>query len=358
MKGGNEFLYDNITFEKILKKMLDRIPNTVDKREGSIIYDALAPAAAELQLLYIELETIYKQTFADTADREFLIKRAAERNIKPYMATRAVSKGEFNIDIPLGSRFSLDDLNFTAIEKISDGVYKMECETAGRAANGYVGRLIPIDYIKNLTKSEITEILIPGEDEEQTEQLRQRYLNSLNSQAFGGNISDYKEKVNAIAGVGGVKVYPAWNGGGTVKLIVISSELESPTNELLQNIQTIIDPETNHGEGLGLAPIGHNVTVEGVKKQTININADISLKDGWEWEDVKPFAEKAIDEYFLELNARWEASQNIIVRTSYIETRFLNIDGILDIRHTKLNGIDENFIVNSDSIAIRGGLNV
>lgn len=108
MKGGGEFLYDDITFEKILKKMLDRIPNTVDKREGSIIYDALAPAAAELQLLYIELETIYKQTFADTADREFLIKRASERNIKPYIATKAVSKGEFNIDIPLGSRFSLD----------------------------------------------------------------------------------------------------------------------------------------------------------------------------------------------------------------------------------------------------------
>ena len=52
----------------------------------------------------------------------------------------------------------------------------------------------------------ITSVLVPGEDEEDTELFRQRYLNSLNAQAFGGNQIDYIEKVNAIPGVGGVKV--------------------------------------------------------------------------------------------------------------------------------------------------------
>ena len=56
------------------------------------------------------------------------------------------------------------------------------------------------------------QVLVPGEDEEDTELFRQRYLNSLNAQAFGGNQIDYIEKVNAIPGVGGVKVYRAWNG--------------------------------------------------------------------------------------------------------------------------------------------------
>ena len=42
-------MYEDITYEVILKRMLDRIPSTMDKREGSIIYDALAPAAIELQ---------------------------------------------------------------------------------------------------------------------------------------------------------------------------------------------------------------------------------------------------------------------------------------------------------------------
>lgn len=80
---------------------------------------------------------------------------------------------------------------------------------------------------------------------------------SLKSQAFGGNVADYKEKVNSLAGVGGCKVYRAseWNGGGSVKIVVINSDFKRPSDELIENLQNTIDPETNHGEGLGIAPI-------------------------------------------------------------------------------------------------------
>ena len=40
-------------------------------------------------------------------------------------------------------------------------------------------------------------------------------FDSMDAQSFGGNVADYKERVNAMNGVGGVKVYPVWNGGGT-----------------------------------------------------------------------------------------------------------------------------------------------
>lgn len=33
------------TYEEILQKMLGKVPSDVDKREGSVIYDALAPCA-------------------------------------------------------------------------------------------------------------------------------------------------------------------------------------------------------------------------------------------------------------------------------------------------------------------------
>ena len=36
---------DTQNFEEIMRRMLSRIPNGIDKREGSIIWDALAPAA-------------------------------------------------------------------------------------------------------------------------------------------------------------------------------------------------------------------------------------------------------------------------------------------------------------------------
>ena len=34
-----------MTYEELLQAMLDRVPSDVDKREGSVIYDALAPCA-------------------------------------------------------------------------------------------------------------------------------------------------------------------------------------------------------------------------------------------------------------------------------------------------------------------------
>ena len=223
-------MYENVTFESILERMLGRIPDDMDKREGSIIYDALAPAAVELQLMYLELDDVLKQTFADTANREFLILRAKERGLSPKSATYAVLKGEFNIDVPIGSRFSCDDLNYKVIEKISEGIFKMQCETIGTLGNSTFGDLIPIDYISGLQTAKLTEILIPGEDEEDTESFRKRYLDSFDAQAFGGNIADYKAKTYAINGVGGVKVTPVWNGGGTVKLTIINSEFNNSTN--------------------------------------------------------------------------------------------------------------------------------
>lgn len=344
----------NITYENLLQRMLARIPNTIDKREGSVIFDALAPAAAELAQMYIEADVILNETFADTASREYLIKRAAERGVAPKAATYAVVKGVFNIDVPVGSRFSLGNLNYKVTEKIAASQFKLECETAGTGGNRNFGTLLPINYIDGLSYAEMTEILIPGKDEEETEQLRTRYFATLDSQAFGGNITDYKEKVNQLQGVGGVKVYPVWNGGGTVKLVIINSEYNKPSGELLSDIQTQIDPVEKQGSGTGLAPIGHIVTVEGVRVQKVNVQTNISYKTGWTWEDLKAYAEKAIDGYFNELSKSWADNESLIVRISQLETRLLNVAGVIDIAGTKLNGLEQNLVLDGDCIPVRG----
>lgn len=350
-------MYEAITYEIILQRMLDRVSNTIDKREGSIIYDALAPAAAELQIMYLQLDGILNETFADTASRDYLIKRAAERGTIPNAATNAILKGVFNIDIPLQSRFTLDPLNYVVTERISAGVYGMTCETVGVIGNQKFGKLIPIDYIEGLTSAELTELLIPGEDEEDTEVFRARYFVGLNSQAFGGNIADYKERTISLAGVGDVKVYPTWNGGGTVKLVIIDSAFNLPTAELIAFVQTEIDPVQNQGEGLGIAPIGHVVTVEGVTQTTVNISTVIAFQSGWAWADVEPYARVIIDTYFDELSLSWGENANLIVRTSQIELRLLNAPGVIDISNTTINTLSQNLVLGENSIPIRGALN-
>lgn len=347
-------MYEANTYEAILARMLDKIPDSLDKREGSIIYDALAPVAVELTQAYIEMDVILNESFADTASREYLIKRAAERGLSPSLSTYAVAKGEFNIDISVGDRFSCGDYNYSATEKVSNGIWKLKCETAGSTPNGNLGILIPIDYIEGLESAQLTEVLIPGEDEEETEDFRSRYFSTLSTKSFGGNKNDYKEKVNAIPGVGGVKVYPVWNGGGTVKLVIIDSDYGKASSTLVDSVQTEIDP-TQDGRGIGIAPIGHVVNVETVTEITVDIGSVITYQDGYAFDDVKSYIESMIDNYFLEVKKSWQDS-DIVVRISQLESRMLNIDGILDVTGTTINGLAVNLALDSDSIPVRGNV--
>ena len=242
--------------------------------------------------------------------------------------------------------------------------------------------------------------MIPGENEEDTEVFRQRYLNSLKSRAFGGNKADYIEKVNAIPGVGGVRVYRAWNSdiapstlippeqveqwlnglknvppnvelwlqtvfhagknslltvGGTVKVVIIDSTFSAPSETLVDQVQTVLDPIQNAGEGDGLAPIGHVVKVFPVGTTTVDLSFAMYFQRGWGWEDVRPNAEQAIQEYFTELAHGWaDSDEPLIVRVSRVESRLLNVPGILDVAATKLNGKAENLILPMDTIPIVG----
>ena len=307
--------------------------------------------------MYIQLDTILNESFADTQTRDYLIKRCAERGVNVEPATYAIRQGEFipsTLEIAIGTRFSLNLLNYVVVEKISDGIYKLQCETAGYDGNVESGTLIPIEYIEGLQTATLTEVLVPGEDEEDTEHLRQRYFDSLDSQAFGGNIKDYKEKTNSLDGVGGVKVYPVWNGGGTVKLVIINSDFDKPSDVLINSVQTAIDPTQNQGTGVGIAPIGHIVTVVGCGETSVDVTTKITFQEGWDWEALKPYAEQAIDDYFKELASDWASSDNIIVRISQIEIRLLNLTGVLDIADTTLNGIAHNLTIDADNIPIRG----
>lgn len=351
-------MYENMTYEIILQRMLDKIPNTFDKREGSIIYDVLSPAAVELQLMYIELDIILNETFADTASREYLIRRALEKGIQPYSATYAILKAEFkplSLNIPLGSRFNLNNLNYVVVEKISDGYYQVQCETVGVQGNQNFGDLIPINYVNGLETAKLTELLIPGEDEEDTETLRTRYFESFDSKSFSGNISDYLNKTNSLSGVGSTKVTPTWNGGGTVKLTILNSQYNKASSTLIESVQNAIDPNGD-GYGVGLAPIGHVVTVDTVEEVQINITTLITFDNGYSFDILKLQIETVISEYLYELRKDWANQTSLVVRITQIESRILDVQGVLDITNTKLNDIASNVITTNYQVPVLGGV--
>lgn len=348
-------MFEHITQEQLLDDALDMVKSNVDKREGSIIWDALSPHTIQLYELYLSMEGMLQEMFGDTASREFLIRLCKDRGISPYSAEKAILKGIFNLDVPIGSRFSLDIHNYTVTEKISNGVFKLECETSGMIGNNYFGPLIPIEYIDGLTNAELTELLIPGEDEEDTESLRKRYLDSFEALAYGGNRKDYLDKVHELHGVGGVKAYRIREGIYNVKMVVLDATYNEPSPTLLESLQTAIDPVTNQGEGLGIAPIGHTVLVVGVSRTVIDINfPNISFDEGFEWADVEIDVQHMIDDYFLELKKSWEETSPLILRIVHLESRMVEINGIIDVQNTTINGTASNFTLDNDSIPQRG----
>lgn len=349
-------MYEDNTYEVILDRMLARIPGDIDKTEGSISYEALAPEAWELAQAYISIDLVYDMTFADTAPREELIRRAKERGLEPKPATYAVLKGQFNIDVPIGSRFGLDDLNYVVTDQISNGIYKMQCEAAGPIGNKKLGALISIEYIEGLTSSELIELLIPGTDEEDTEKFRARYFDSFNSVAFGGNKADYIEKIKSINGVGGVKVYRATQDNYNVVAQIINSDYGVPSTELVDIVQEFMDP-TKDGEGEGMAPIGHVVVIQGVTGVAVNINTNITYDQDYTWDAVSENVKETVDKYFLSLAESWENTDNIIVRIAQLEATILNVPGIIDIAGTNINGLASNLTLESGQVPLRGDIN-
>ena len=355
-------LYENMTFENIMDRCLSRVAASIDKREGSVVYDAIAPAAAELAIMYIELAYLLDRAFPDTEEGDDLTRKCQERSVFRTPATAAIRKGYFEdgdggaMDVPIGSRYSGDALNYVVTEKIATGQFKLLCETAGATGNQYQGTLFPIDYVEGLGAARLADILINGEDEESDADLLARYKASLEAQAYGGNIADYRTKVELLQGVGAVKVIPVWNGGGTVKIVFVDSDWSVPSSTLVDTVQTAVDPTQNQGEGVGIAPIGHVVTVTGVTGTKINVSFKLTFAAGYTWDTVKAGVTKAVNDYFAALAKDWANQSGITVRVSQVETKVLSVDGVIDITGTKINGGTQNIALASDAIPVMGGI--
>ncbi|MDN8592016.1 baseplate J/gp47 family protein [Paenibacillus sp. 11B] len=347
-------------YEAILQRMLDRVPDDLDKRPGSIIYDSLAPAAAEFAQMNIDLSAGDDLYNVDTATGEYLTEGAAEWGVNRKQATFAVRKGTFldsngvGIDVAIGSRFFIEDLNYVVKERVSLGVYKVTAETAGVVGNAPFGSMLPVEYINDLATATLSDILVPGEDEETDDQLRERFFIEINEQPFGGNVADYRQMIRALDGVGAVRITPVWQGGGSVKATIMATGHVPPSTALINQLQEIVDPVAFAGQGIGLAPIGHTVTLDGVNWFTINITTTLTLDSDTSIGQVQQDVEDVIDGYLQALKSTWESDAPLIIRVAPLESRILTVSGVVDVIGTQLNGSTANITLTVDQVPQRG----
>ena len=346
-------MYEDKTYKSILADAKNDIGDEVIKVEGSLVHNALSALAYEMEKLYIQIDYIIEQSHAGTADIEHLEMIALDRAIIRKAATNAYVKAEFNVAVPIGSRYNLKGYNYRAVEVINDSLhqYKMIVEETGAGPNSLRGDLIPIDYVEGLESAKVTELLVAGDDEESKESLYKRYLESFTSQSFAGNIAAYKEKFATIQGIGGAKIYPTWKGAGTVKAVLISSDYTAVSDYLIGQIRSEAVPAK--GSGYGWAPIGHDLTIESVKEVVINVNTQITYAAGYSSSNLSEKIKEKIKEYLKDIAKTWkdgDEHNEAIIYISRLEAVILDVQGVLDVNNTALNKSSGNLTLHSDEI--------
>ena len=347
--------YESMTYEVILERMIERVATkypTLDIREGSIIHNALAPAAVELSIMYSELDNIMAESFVNTASREYILLACEQIGIdtSTFEASCGSHKGIFNVEVPIGSRWSCDLYNYTVTTYL--GVedeyytYQMECETAGTTPNNIIGNLTPItDNPTGLSYAQLVECVIEGENETTDEDIRTVYYERIKNTISDGNVYQYKQWCDDYDGIGNSKIFPLWNGANTVKVSILSASNRKATDELIAEFQHYLDPNSE-GMGNGVAPIGAMVTVTTATEIPINVTADITMKNGYS--DLTPIS-TALNKYISSL--AYEKTQ---IAYMNIGAAILGVDGVESITNLKLNGKTADITIGNEDIPVLG----
>ena len=142
-------MFEDMTYETIMRTMMEDMPDDIDTSEGSLIFNACAKQAVRLEEAYLFLDGLERNMYTDTADLDHLIRNGNDRGCYINQATYSEFTAQFNCPVPAGSRWNLDEYNYTVFNVISEEehTYRLGCDTPGTDPNGILGDLEPIEYV-------------------------------------------------------------------------------------------------------------------------------------------------------------------------------------------------------------------
>jgi len=272
-----EYLTDQ-TFETILARLLSYVPDNYDKSQGSFVYDALAPVAAELTQATIWAQEVLRRGFAQTTFGTYLDLRAEEHGLSRIPASKATGYvtffGDSGTVIPEGTIVSTPSSELapavffrtTTQAVISDaGEVSVPIEALDEGIEGNVaaGAITVLSTpIQGVARIENEQATSGGADTEDDASLLARYLEWVRNPSAGGNKADYVKWALEVAGVGSVSVVPLKYGNGTVSVAIVDKDMQPASEELVQRVQEHIAPRWLHvNEAESLTISGYGVSV-------------------------------------------------------------------------------------------------
>lgn len=345
--------FENETQDVIHERILDMISDEIDKRQGSVTWDLTAPSAIELAQAYTQLENILVFGFASAdTPSEYLEKRTNEIGVERKEAVisegQVTFSGEEGVVIPAGTRLSTDASEpvyfvTTAEGTITGGTVTVAAtaELGGLAGNVPIGAItIVLGLVSGITSVTNSQAFSGGTDVESDESLLARYYEKVRQPATSGNIYHYQQWAKAFAGIGDAKVYPLWNGNGTVKVVLLDESKRAPLASLVTEVAESIEE---------VRPIGATVTVVGATEVPINISATLTLASGTILADARTDFIELLEGYLKTL-----AFSDTIVRYSKIASLLFDVPGVVDYAGLTVNGGTANVTIADASVAVVG----
>lgn len=289
----------------IRERILSEISDLYDKNPGTFLWELAQAEAIELEGKYLNLEDALNQKFAGTADIENLKVIAFEKGVNWKDSTKA--SGNVNVTgnpgaiINIGDLFSSSLNQYQATEQKTldingTAIVPVECTIGGIAGNTITNTIISFPKtLAGINTVTNPQAFTNGFEAETREELLYRYYETIRKPATSGNPYHYEQWALSVEGVGGVKVKPIWNGGGTVKVVIIDRNKLPASTDLINTTKAFIET---------VRPIGADVTVVGPAEKVININTKITLRDGFTLQQSKDDIQSKITDHFKELSLK------------------------------------------------------
>lgn len=339
--------------EVVQQRLLNEIPDDIDKSEGEFVYDVTKPVAIELSKQYLEQDKILDRGFVETAAGTDLDRKVSEQGLTRKPATFATATvkitGAEGAEVNEGILVSSDTINFRVTESVVidsslEVNVSVECIQSGIAGNVPAGAIkyFPVT-IAGLTSVTNLEAVNNGYNAESDEELRQRYYDKVRTPATSGNKYHYKNWAKEVTGVGDARVISLWDGPGTVKVIIIDSNKTGADLQLIEDVENYIEE---------VRPIGATVTVVSASEVAINVQANLTIDiDNYSEAEVIENIEEGITEYLKEI-----AFIEDYVSYARIGSIILGSQGVLDYESLTVNSGTANISIANDEVAVLGGV--
>lgn len=341
------------TFEEILQSVRDRLAvSNLDTSEGSYTDTLIRAVVMEIASDYFDHDALIPIAFVDETSGIYIDRRCAEYGITRKPGTKATATvtfaGSDGTVVPAGTAVQtaqglvfVTDVAVTVADGIAAAA--VTAEAVGAAYNVEDGDITTLQNSVGVTVQSSTEA-VGGTDMESDEALVQRLYARWQTPATSGNAYHYEQWALEVEGIGGAKVFPAWNGGGTVKVVVLDSNMEPPTPEQVEAVAAHIEAER---------PICVDVTVEAAEQVSLTVAATVVLDGSVAAEDVRTQFEQLLDEYCKDLSF----SQDTVVynRIAYM---LLSIDGVEDFTALTVNGGESNIVLEDNQVPVLGEVTV